>query len=295
MRKSVKKLFTAVSAGVMALALTVTAVPATVGATNVSKAGKKAAKQEFDASGNTVYHAYFGLQQKESWIFRDEWYAEENGLNGNGLPEGQKFEGTVFQSGDNGVEPIAGAVVTDVEIKGNGVYTVGVQGLGGVLTEAESSKQAVMSMLYVDTDIPVKAKDKITITDWKLVIDGNSQTLPADVFYCEESEDESGLLRFDPFNDYQKEKGTYPDCPSIRTPNDSVEITFTVGGFDIDNPDAVEATPEPAADDSSSSSSSSDSGSESSGGLSGGAVAAIVVVVVVVIAAIAIALKRKND
>lgn len=293
MRKSVKKLIASASAGVMALALAVTAVPATVGATNVSKAGKQAAKKEFDASGNTEYHAYFGMQQKESWIFRDEWYADENGLNGTGFSDGQSFEGALYQSGENGNEPIEGATVTDAVIKGNGVYTVSVEGLNGVLTAAETEKQAEMSMIYVNTDIPKTAMDKVTISDWKLVIDNNTQTLPADVFYPDEYIDESGLISFHPFNAYQRDQGAYPDCPSVKTPNDSVKITFTVSGFDVDNPDAVEETPTPApaADDSSD----SDSGSESSGGLGGGAVAVIVIVVIVVIAAIVIALKKKKD
>ena len=54
------------------------------------------------------------------------------------------------------------------------------------------------------------------------------------------------MFRLDPFNSYQKDQGAYPGCPSVRTPNDSVEITFKVSGFDVDNPDAVEATPTPA-------------------------------------------------
>lgn len=293
MRKSIKKLCAIASASVLALTVAVTAVPNTAGATNVSKAGKEAAKKAFDASGNTEYHAYFGMQQEKSWIFRDEWYAEENGVNGTKIPEGQKFEETVYKSGDNGNEVQSGKVY-DAVIKGNGVYSVGVDGLAGILTQGETNDGGRMMMLYCDTDMPVAAKEKITISDLKLEIDGMEQTLPENVFFCEESETESGLLRFDPYNLYQKEQGAYPECPSIKTPNDSVKITFKVSGFDVDNPDAVEATPTPAADTASSASDSS-SADNNGGGLSSGAVAGIVIAVVVVIAIIVVVVKRKND
>ena len=298
MKKSIKKLIAVASASVMALALAVAAVPGTAGATGASKAGKKAAKAEFDPNGE--YHAYFGLQQDTSWIFRDEWYNPETGLDGTSWAktDGLAFDsGTIFQSGDDGLVAIEGTVVTDAVIKGNGVYTVGVEGLNGVLPQAESEKQALMRMIYVTTDMPWTAKDNpFVISDVKLTIDGMDQMLPAEVFYPEEYiENDCAVLRFDPFNLYQKENGPYPDCPGIVTPNDSIQITFTVSGFANDNPDAVEATPTPAPAADDSSSSSSDSTSEG-GGISTGAIIAIVVVVVIVIAAIiVVATKKKRD
>lgn len=296
MRKSIQKLIAVASAGVMALALAVSIVPTSVSAANVSKAGKEAAKAAFDPAGE--YHAYFGLQQSESWIFRDEWYAEENGLNGTALEKaGLKFDqGTLFKSGTDGNEAIEGTTVTDAVIKGNGVYTVKVEGLNGLLAQNEQeNEKAVISMIYVDTDIPMSAKDNpITISDWKLKLDGNTQTLPAEVYYPSEYTDESGLLRFDVVNTYQKDQGDYPDCPSIVTPQNSIEVTFTVSGMTNDNPDAVEATPEPvkSSSDSASSSSSSDSGS---GGIGTAGVVGIVVVVIVIVAIIVVVAKKKRD
>lgn len=293
MRKSIQKLIAVASAGVMALALAVSIVPTTASATNVSKAGKKAAKADFDPSGATEYHAYFGMQQTETWIFRDEWYAEENGIDGTTLTEaGLKFDqGTLFQSLNSVVSGIDGTTVTDAKITGNGVYTVKVEGLNGVLTE---NANAVLSMIYVDTDIPMTAKDNpVTISDWKLKLDGNTQTLPAEVFFPAEYTDESGLLRFDPVNTYQRDQGAYPDCPSIVTPQDSIEITFTVSGMAQDNPEAVEATPEPVA---TASASDSDSDSDSNGGgLSTAGVVGIVVVVIVIVAIVVVIVKKKKD
>lgn len=289
MRKSIQKLIAVASASVMALALAVSIVPASALA-DTSKAGKKAAKAEFDPAG--TYHAYFGLQQTETWIYRDEWYSDTLGIDGTGLTEaGLKFDqGTLFQSKDNANGTVEGTKVTDAEITGNGVYTVKVEDLNGVLTE---NADAVVSMIYVNTDIPMSAKDNpVTISDWKLKLDGNTQSLPAEIYYPSEYIDESGLLRFDVVNTYQKDQGDYPDCPSIVTPQNSIEITFTVSGMANDNPDAVEATPEPVE---SSSDSSSSSDSESSGGISTGGVVGIVVVVIVIVAVVVVVAKKKRD
>lgn len=291
MRKSIQKLIAVASASVMALALAVSIVPASALA-DTSKAGKKAAKAEFDPAG--TYHAYFGLQQTETWIYRDEWYSDTLGIDGENLKEaGLTFDqGTLFQSKDNANGTVEGTKVTDAEITGNGVYTVKVEDLNGVLTE---NANAVLSMLYVDTDIPMSAKDNpVTISDWKLKLDGNTQTIPAEVYFPSEYTGESGLLRFDVVNTYQKDQGDYPDCPSIVTPQNSIEIIFTVSGFANDNPDAVEATPEPV-ESSSDSGSSSSSDSESSGGIGTAGVVGIVVVVIVIVAVVVVVAKKKRD
>ncbi|MDE6566755.1 MAG: hypothetical protein K2K70_03350, partial [Lachnospiraceae bacterium] len=169
-----------------------------------------------------------------------------------------------------------------------------VEGLNNALTDAESEKQAEMRMIYVSTDMPWTAKDNpVTISDVKLSIDGVSQALPAEVFYpMEYIENDCALIRFDPFNYYQKDNGDYPECPSIVTPRDSIKITFTVSGFANDNPDAVEATPAPVESSSDSGSSDSDSGS---GGIGTAGVVGIVVVVVVIVAIVVVVAKKKRD
>ena len=139
----------------MALTMEATVVP-TDAAAETSKAGKKAAKADFNADG--TYHAYFGFQQTGSWIFRDEWYSDTLGIDGSSFKDTDiNFDnGTLFKSDTNGITAVDGTVVTDAEITGNGTYTVSVEGLSGVLaTDSES----VCSMVYVDTDIPWSAKD----------------------------------------------------------------------------------------------------------------------------------------
>jgi hypothetical protein len=290
MRKTLKKVAASVAAAAMALALVATAVPTDVSAAT-SKAGKKAAKADFDADG--TYHAYFGFQERGTWIFRDEWYSDTLGIDGSTWADsdGLSFDcGSLCQSGTDGVVAVDGAV-QDVEITGNGTYTVGVTGLNGALAVSDAED---VSMVYVDTDIPWTAKDNpVTISDVKLTVDGREVSIPEDVFYPSEYIDESGLLRFDAVNAYQKDKGEYADSPDIGLPNDSVQITFTVSGFNSDNPDAVEGASDATgtSDDASAAATSEVSSSSSS---SSSPIVPIVIVVIVVVVVVVVVVKKKQ-
>lgn len=291
MRKSLRKVAATLSALTLALAVTATAVPTDVSAAT-SKAGKKAAKAAFDADG--TYHAYFGLQETGTWIFRDEWYSDTLGIDGKDMKKANlTFDnGTLFQSGTDGVTAIEGTQVQDVEIKGNGTYTVGVSNLNNAL-DTKGDAETKISMIYVDTDIPMTAKDNpVTISDVKLTCDGKEISVPSEPFFPSEYTDESGLLRFDAMNSYQKDKGEYADSPDITVvPTDSIQITFTVSGFNSDNPDAVAP-----ADDASSASSDANTTSDASTTSSkkSSPVVPIVIVVVVVVAVVAVVVVKKK-
>ena len=291
MRKSLRKVAATLSALTLALAVTATAVPADVSAAT-SKAGKKAAKAAFDADG--TYHAYFGLQETGTWIFRDEWYSDTLGIDGKDMKKANlTFDnGTLFQSGKNGVRAIEGTQVQDVEIKGTGTYSVGVSNLNNAL-DTKGDSETKISMIYVDTDIPMTAKDNpVTISDVKLTCDGKEISLPSEPFFPSEYTDESGLLRFDAMNSYQKDKGEYADSPDITVvPTDSIQITFTVSGFNSDNPDAVAP-----ADDASSASSDANTTSDASttsSKKSSPVVPIVIVVVVVAVVAVVVVKKKK--
>lgn len=290
-----KKFAAGFAAAAMAFTMVATMTPSIASAA-VSKEGEKAAKAEFDPNG--TYHAYFGLEQTGSWIFRNPWYSDELGKTGTELSDDTPYE-SILRS-QEGVKKMDGTV-TDAEITGNGVYTVGVEGLNNILKDAETEDStAVISMLFVSTDVPASAKDTFKISDWKLIVDGNEQTLPSEVFYNPEAEETCAVIRFDAVNTYMRDKGEYTDCPSILTPADSIKITFTVSGMATDNPDAVEATEAPAEDEapagdnatSSTGSSSEDSSSDNSG--SSATTAVIVVVLVVVIAGVAVVVTKKK-
>ena len=300
MRKSFRKVFATAAAGAMALALTLSSAQSASAIT--SKAGEKAAKAEFDASGSTTYHAYFGFQQKESWIFRDEWYSDTLGIDGSSFADTDYTYdcGKLLQSGTDGLTAFDGTQVYDVEITGNGTYVVGVSGLANVL---DTDPNSIVSMIYASTDIPMTALDNpVTISDWKLTIDGMEQALPADVYFPSECTDVSGLVRFDAVNTYQQEKGDYPDCPVISTPQDSIWITFTVSGMDTDNAEATGVIPgtetEDTTDDATSATSATsaaDTDSDStSGGMSTTTIVVIVIVAVVVIGGVIFVVTKKR-
>jgi len=291
MRKTLKKIAAAVSASVLLTAVAVTAMPNTADAvTVVSKAGKKAGKAKFDPEG--TYHAYFGLQQTQTWIFRDPWYSETLGI------DGTSFEGTdctfndFLQSGDDGLVKLD-ATVTDAEITGNGFYTVSLENINNGL--ATTDPNSVLAMIYVDTDIPVSAKDMIQISDVKLYMDDIQQTLPEELFYNWEEEEESKLIRFDVVNSYQKEQGYYEGSPSVIPPSNSIKITFKISGMAKDNPDAVEPTPTPVPEKNDSEAADNDNNSSSdSGGLSPVLIGGIVVVILVVIGGVIVVTKKKK-
>ncbi|MCI7062656.1 MAG: hypothetical protein MR965_10760 [Lachnospiraceae bacterium] len=290
MRKTLRKVAATASAIALAIAVTATAVPASVSANPPSKAGKKAAKAEFDADG--TYHAYFGFQETGTWIFRDEWYSTTLGIDGSDM-KGAKLDfngGTLFQSKDGKTSAVEGTKVQDAEIKGNGTYTVGVSDLNDCLN-TNGDADTKVSMIYVDTDIPMSAKDNpVKISDVKLTCDGKEISIPSDPFYPSEYTDESGLLRFDPMNSYQKDKGEYADSPDMTlVPKDSIQITFTVSGFNSDNPDAVAG-----ADDASSASSDVNTTSDTAASKKSSPVVPIVIVVVVVAVVAVVVVKKKK-
>lgn len=289
MKKSIKKLVALASAGLMAVTLAITAVPTNASA-DCSDAGIAAGKAAFDPNG--TYHAYFGIQQDTTWIFRDEWTSPTLGIDGENLvAAGLKFDqGCLFGNDEDGnTIAIEGPVVKDAEIVGNGTYTIGVYDLNGKLTE---NPDAVVKMIYCNTDIPKSALDDgtVTITDWNLKIDDSSQALPEEIFYPAEYNDESGLIRFDPCNLYQKDQGAYDACPEVPNPYNYAEISFTISGFANDKP-----ADEPASDAASTTTSTTTDSSESAKTNPAPIAIAVVVIAVVVAVVIVVVTKKKED
>ncbi len=293
MRKSLRKIVASVSAVALALTLAAGIVPNTASATDTcSKAGEKAGKAKINLDAPD-YHAYFGFQQTGSWIFRDTWYNPDTGLNGPSLKDaGLTFEGSMFQSGDNGLTKFSKTVVTDANITGNGTYSIGVTGIDGQLSTLPDDK---ISLIYVSTDIPSSAEDTIKFSDVKLTLDGADVTIPAELYVSSDAK-EHGLYRLDIVNTYQTDGY---ESPSLIAPRDSMKITFTVSGFNADNADASatiegEATPAPTADATSATSESGKT-SESSSSSTTAVVVVVVVVVVVICGVVVVSRKKKNQ
>lgn len=281
MRKSFKKLAASALAAVMALTVV-------VGVGNTASA----AKATFDPAG--TYHAHLGFQQTESWRFHNEVTDKTLGLNGTDLKAaGLNYDTDVARSGENGVEKIDGKV-QGAELKGNGTYTVKITDLNDCLTSAPDGVNAAdmkMSMVYLSTDLPADAKDKVKFTDVSLKVDGKTVQLPATQFFKPETLD-AGYTSLYLIDTYAKDQGEYTDSPELATPpSDSMEITFTVSGFTNDNPDAVAETPTPAPTKAASTDKADDEGGSS---VNGGLVAGIVVAVVVVVGVVVVVTRKKK-
>ena len=120
---------------------------------------------------------------------------------------------------------------TDAVIAGNGTYTVSVDGLD---LEGDFDSQEYMNIIYLSTDIPNSGE--ITISDVSLKVDGKSVDLPAESQNLNEESKEYMQIQLQSiYNSAIKEIGYY------NVPMTSMEITFTVSGFNYDK--AEEAAP----------------------------------------------------
>lgn len=278
-----RKLFKKVAASAMAAALALTVV-ASVGST--ASAAKKVA---FDPAGS--YKAFVGFQQSGSWRFHDECTSETLGINGTDLA-GNNYETDVLRSGENGIEKIDG-VVEGADLTGNGTYTVKITDLNGSLTsvpDGTSPDDMKITMVYLSTNLPADAKDKVQFTDVSLKVDGNEITLPETQFIKPETLD-AGYTSLYLIDTYAKSQGEYADSPELAVaPNDSIEITFTISGFANDNPEAVPATPTPEP----TKAAEADSADEGGSSVNGGVVAAVVAAVVVVAGVVVVVTRKKK-
>lgn len=192
----------------------------------VSKRAKKLAKVKYKST--RTYHAYIGLQQTENWIFRDPWYSATLGIGGSDLKKYHVNYKNVLQmqiSGySSGIRKSKGKV-KDTNMKGSGTYTVSITGLKNTLRK---NPYAVLSMVYVNTDIPYKALNKVDISNVKLYMDNKLVYRTNHVYIPDEYCSESKFIRFDVINQYQKDSGDYTKSPNCKTPRNSIKIKFKI-------------------------------------------------------------------
>lgn len=277
--KNFKKITAMVLAGAMTLTL----------ATGVSADAAK--KKKLDLDGK--YHATMGIQTSTKlWYTHMGYYASGQ----NKYYNTDKADKIVYTNPDTQEETTAPGTFTDVEIAGNGTYTLKLEG-------ADFQGETAISQLHIATDIPLN--DKIKFTNVKATIDGREVVTLDEGFPENETPYLEGGTVILLMNHWRpelvkklQENGLSESAESgyellKGTADESVEVTFTVSGFNYDNPDAVEATPEPTqAADSSASASSSDSASES--GSSAPVVPIVIAVVVVAAVVVGVVVKSKK-
>ena len=239
-------------------------------------------RKKLDLNGK--YHATMGIQTSTKLWYNHLGYYEKTQ---NKYYKTDKADKIVYTNPDTQEETTATGTFTDAEIAGNGTYTLKLEG-------ADFQGETAISQLHIATDIPLN--DKIKFTNVKAKVDGREVTsFDEGVPENEEPYLQGGTVillmnHWRPELVKQLEEDGLSESAESGydllkgTTDESVEITFTVSGFNYDNPDAVEETPEPTQAADSSSVSSSTSGSETDSDSSEVPVVPIVIVVVVVVA-----------
>ena len=258
----------------------------------VSNFGVSAGAGEAEAAGpaevdlDGTYNAYIGFQSP-AFSFRNAFDDATYGR------DTEYFNQITGWAGSDALT-IPGTL-TDTVIAGNGTYTISANGIEFAADDFAS--QDYMNLIFISTDIPNTGA--ITISDIKLNINGRDVSTSPIV-----SPDSVNYLNMLIQNIWNEEVATigYYDVPVT-----DMTITFTVSGFNYDNPDAtgaVETVDEPAQDTTADTGSDTapavdepaaeETATEASAGVNPVVVVVIVIVVIAVVAGVAIVLKKKK-
>lgn len=242
-----------------ALLLTATLALSAFSVSPAQAARKK--KAAFDPNGK--YHATLGIQTCTNlWLTHMGYYEKSQ----NSYYNTKNADNLMYTDKETNKDTAAAGTLTNAEIAGNGTYTVKLEGL-------DSMNETDISQLHIATDIPLN--DKVKFTDVKASINGR-EILSFDEGVPENEEPylQGGMVIL-LLNHWRAElvkevaaKGLSESAESgwkllQGTGDESVEITFTVSGFDYDNPDAV-ATDEAPSSDTQTSSGEADNSSDNS-------------------------------
>lgn len=255
-------------------------------------------------NGKPVYHAAMGIQTATSiWIQR--WgYFEKSQNEYYGTENYSKLyaAGGVFYDG----------TFEDVEIKGNGTYTVS-------LKDADFAGETAISQMHIATDIPLAESEKLSFTDVILEING-SEVVKFDEAVLENEEPylQGGavILLMNHWRDSViqalSSMGKSEDSSNgwellQGSGSENVSITFTVSGLPYDNEEqaakdedgAVLSAEDGKAADTSSGKTDNTSSEEleedgGNGGFSLGTAQIIVIVILAIVVVIIITIKRKG-
>ncbi len=182
------------------------------------------AQPEFDPDG--TYAAYIGFQTPK-YSFRNAWNDATYGK------DSENFQQITAWDTENNAYSLGGTF-TDVEITGNGTYTVKVEGWDD--WTADFADQDTFNLLFVSTTLP--KNDACKVTNIVVKMDGKEITTIADAFLSPDDNEYQNILLANNWNN------EIAALPYYAIPTKSIEISFTVSGFNKDN-EVAEPTPEP--------------------------------------------------
>lgn len=220
------------------------------------------------------YNAYFGLQTP-NWTYRDPWNAA-NGM-------GSEYWGQFIYGNETGEQY---GTVTDAVIEGNGTYTVSITDFGTIMSDDfAAAGQDFFNLLYISTDIPLS--DSISITDVTLKMDGNTvKTYDTAVLDPDEAEYVKILVQ----NIWNEDVA---ELPFYNAPSQSIEMSFTVSGFNYDNPNATVAEEAPATE-AGTEAETADAPVEAESGSNTTIIIVVVVALAVIVAVVAVVVIKKK-
>lgn len=163
-----------------------------------------------------TFNAYLMLQTP-NWTFRDACDSA-NGI-------GSEVWGPHITNNDSKANY---GVVIDAVIAGNGTYSVSITDFGTIFADDfAAAGQDYFNIIGISTDIP--KSDKIQITNVELLVDGQVRHTYDNAVLNPDAKEAIHVLVQNKWNDDVKEISYYP------TPTESLEIRFTVSGFNYDN------------------------------------------------------------
>ncbi len=275
----------------MACSLVLTVTPA-----EAAKKKKEKAAKEVDLNG--TYNATLGIQTDTLlWITRMGYYeASQNEYFGTEFAN-QMYCEDKENPGEHKMLP---GTFVDAEIKGNGTYTVSLEG-------GEFQGETDLSQLHVATDIPLN--DTIKFSD--VIVKINGETIvefEEGVMEDQENYLQGGMVCL-AFNHWRPELvQTLSDMGMPETAKnggytllngteaEDVSITFTVSGFEYDNPDATgeEAAEEEESENANEAIATEESSEKEDGGSNALAYVAGVIVGLAIVISIAVLVKKRK-
>lgn len=180
---------------------------------------------------NGEYNARLGLQAQTAdeitWVQRLGYFHKDDGS--------QVYQGAYGGDTTTYYE----GTFTDAVIKGNGTYTVS-------YTTKDIAMVERFTQLHVATDIPNTGE--LEFSDYTIEIGGREVGFYDEAFVDDDVYtvgDYTVLLAFNHWRKYCNDSTAAFDPLCIPTTGDiTISLTFTVSGFDYDNPDQVEPAPE---------------------------------------------------
>ncbi|MCR5330566.1 MAG: hypothetical protein K6E62_05175 [Lachnospiraceae bacterium] len=203
---------------------------------NMQGAGEPAGSNAGPVDLDGTYNAYLCFQTP-AYSFRNNFDEPSYGrgvIADNGI---EYFMQVTGWDADNNAITRAGEF-KDAVIAGNGTYTVSVDGLD---LKGDFDSQDHMNMIMLSTDIP--NTDEIVISDISLKVDGKTVALGEDSQKL--NKESVNYMQIQLESTYSK--GDNAQIGAYNVPMTSMEITFTVSGFNYDK--AAEAPVEAATDD----------------------------------------------